>query len=143
MTSEENNQSSIDLAIQALLVLSHVARNMGDRIRIIAFSDRIIGDFSPPRQGNPMKKIINFVTTIQPEFVESNYSLVFSHLRNSIKKRSLVILISDLIDDINYPMFKKNLTVLGKKNAILFLLLRDRLLQEEADKEGENPGVKC
>ena len=136
MTSEENNQSSIDLAIQALLVLTHVAATMGDRIRVVAFSDKILGDFLPPKQGNPMKKIIRFVTPLQPEFVESNYSLLFSHLRSTIKKRSLVIFISDLIDDINYPLFKKNLSLLGKRNAILFLLLRDQLLQEEADREG-------
>jgi uncharacterized protein (DUF58 family) len=140
MTSEEKNQSSIDLAIQSLLVLAHVAQTMGDRIRIIAFSDRIIGDFSPPKQGNAMKKILGFVTPLQPEFVESNYSLVFSHLHNRIRKRSLIILVSDLIDDINYPLFKKNLTQLSRKNAILFLLLRDRLLQEEADKKGESIG---
>ena len=137
MTSEENNLSSLDHAVQALLVLSNAAVLMGDRIRIVAFSDRIIGDYSPPRYGNPMKKIINFITPIQAEFTESNYSLVFTHLQNSIKKRSLVILVSDLIDDINYNLFKKNLMLLGRRNAVLFLLLRDSLLQEAADSSAD------
>lgn len=135
MTSEENNLSSIDLAIEALLVLAHVAIKMGDRIRIITFSDKIKGDFSPPLHGNPMKKIINFLTPVQPEFVESNYSRVFSHLQKTVKKRSLIIVVTDLIDDINYTMFRDNLKLLSKKNALLLLLLKDRLLQEEANKE--------
>lgn len=140
MTSEEKGKSSIDLAVEALLLLSHVASSMGDRIRIITFSDRITGDFSPPRHGNVMKRIISFITPVQPEFVESNYGLVFSHLRHSLAKRSLVIFVTDLIDDINYDMFRKNLMQLGRRNAILFLLLRDRLLQEESEREGETTG---
>lgn len=138
MTSEENTLSSIDLAIEALLVLAHVAINMGDRIRIITFSDKVKGDFSPPLHGNPMKKIINFLTPIQPEFVESNYSRVFSHLQKTVKKRSLIIMVTDLIDDINYAMFRDNLKILNRKNAVLFLLLRDRLLQEEAIRVGHS-----
>ncbi len=138
MTSEEENLSSLDLAINALLVLSHVSVSMGDRIRIITFSDRIKGDFIPPRGGNPMRRIINFITPVQPEFVESNYPLIFSHLRKTVKKRSLIIFVSDIIDDINYNMFKTNFTHLAKRNAILFMLLRDKLLQQETDREAKN-----
>ena len=138
MTSEEKNMSSIDHAVQSLLLLTHAAVSMGDRVRVVAFSDRIIGDFSPPRNGNPMKKIIHFITPLQPEFTESNYSLVFSHLHNTVKKRSLIILVTDLIDDLNFDMFKTNLMLLSRRNAVLFLLLRDSLLQEEADRDAEN-----
>ncbi len=138
MTSEEKNLSSIDHAIQALLVLAHTAVSMGDRIRVVAFSDRIIGDFSPPRNGNPINKIISFITPIQPEFTESNYSLVFKHLQSSIKKRSLIIFVSDFIDDINYSLFKKHFIQLGKRNVVLFLLLRDSLLHEEAGSNAES-----
>ncbi len=138
MTSEERNMSSIDHALQSLLVLTHAAVSMGDRVRVVAFSDRIIGDFSPPRNGNPMKKIIHFVTPLQPEFTESNYSLAFAHLHNTVKKRSLIILLTDLIDDLNFDMFKNNLMLLSRRNAVLFILLRDSLLQEEADRDAVN-----
>jgi len=138
MTSEEGELSSLDLAINALLVLSHITITLGDHIRIIPFSDRIIGDFTSVRGKSSMKSILKFVTPIQAEFVESNYPLVFSHLQNTIRKRSLIIFVSDIIDDINYSMFKKNFSVLGKRHSLLFMLLRDRLLQEEANKESES-----
>jgi uncharacterized protein (DUF58 family) len=138
MTSEEGELSSLDLAINALLVLSHITITMGDRIRIIPFSDRIIGDFTSSRGKNPMKNIIRFITPVQAEFVESNYSLVFSHLQSTIRKRSLVIFVSDIIDDINYSLFRKYFSVLGKKHVLMFMLMRDKLLQMEADKDSDN-----
>ncbi len=138
MTSEEGRFSSIDLAINALLVLSYVTISMGDRIRIIPFSDRIIGDFTATGHKNPMQNIIRFISPVQAEFVESNYSLVFNYLFGNINKRSIVIFISDIIDDINYSLFRKNLSLLSKKHAFLFILLRDKILQEEAERESEN-----
>lgn len=138
MTSEEDNLSSLDLAINAILVLSYVAVSMGDRIRIITFSNTIKGDFTSSRGGNPMKKIINFITPVQPEFVESNYSLVFSHLLATVRKRSLIIFVSQIIDDINYSLFKSGFSMLSKKNAVLFMLLRDELLQREAEKAADS-----
>ena len=138
MTSEEGQLSALDLAIEALLLLSHVAQSMGDRIRVITFSDRITGDFTPRRRGSPMRSLMEFIAPVQAEFVESNYSLVFSHLQSTVKKRALVIFVTDLIDDINYSLFQKNLKRLGRRNAVLFLLLRDRLLQEEADRAGDS-----
>jgi len=138
MTSEEGRFSSIDLAINALIVLSHITISMGDRIRIIPFSDRIIGDFTAASHKNPMKNILKFISPVQAEFVESNYSLVFNYLFGKINKRSIVIFISDIIDDINYSLFKKNFSLLSRKHAFLFILLRDKILQEESDRESEN-----
>ncbi|MDC7126269.1 MAG: DUF58 domain-containing protein [Spirochaetales bacterium] len=138
MTSEEGKLSSLDLAINALLVLSHITISMGDRIRIIPFSDHIIGDYTSARGKNPMQSILKFITPIQAEFVESNYPLVFAHLQATIKKRSLIIFVSDIMDDINYSMFKKNFSLLGKKHSLLFMLLRDELLQQEANRASEN-----
>ena len=137
MTSEEGRMSALDLAVEALLLLSHVAQSVGDRIRVITFSDRITGDFTPRRRGNPMRSLMEFIAPVQAEFVESNYPLVFSHLQSTVKKRALVIFVTDLIDDINYSLFRTHLKRLGRRHAVLFLLLRDWLLQEEADKTGD------
>jgi len=138
MTSEEDHLSSLDLAINALLVLSHVAVSMGDRIRIITFSNKIKGDFTSSRGGNPMKNIINFITPVQPEFVESNYSLIFSHLLATVRKRSLIIFVSQIIDDINYSLFKSGFSMLSRRNAVLFMLLKDELLQREAERAADS-----
>lgn len=138
MSGEENNLSSLDHAVNGILTLSHVAANLGDNIRIIAFSDKIEGDLRSVKGHDKLKKVIKFITPIQPKFVESNYELVFNYLRTTMGKRSLVIFISDIIDDINYGMFKGNFSYMARKHQILFLLLRDVLLEREVYKTSSN-----
>lgn len=138
MSGEENNLSSLDHAVNGILTLSHIAANMGDNIRIIAFSDKIDGDLRSVKGHDKLKKIIKFITPLQPKFVESNYELAFNYLRTTMGKRSLIIFISDIIDDINYGMFKGNFSYMARKHQILFLLLRDILLETEAFKTSKS-----
>jgi uncharacterized protein (DUF58 family) len=80
-----------------------------------------------------MNKVLRFLTKLQPGFVESNYQQIFEHLKVRLKRRALIILFSDLIDDINYQLFYKYLSVLGRKHIPLIILLRDTLLMENAN----------
>lgn len=133
MTAEQKGMHSLDYAVNAALILSHVARKAGDSVTMFAFSDRIINELPPVKGKNMMNKILQFMTPLQPDFVESNYQQLFEHLEVRLKRRALIILFSDLIDDINYQLFYKHLSALSRKHLPLIILLRDTLLMENAD----------
>ena len=135
MTAEQDGLNSLDYAVNAALILSHVARKAGDSITVFAFSDRIVGELPPMKGKNMMNKVLRFLTKLQPEFVESDYQQIFEHLEVRLKRRALVIFFSDLIDDINYGLFYKHLSLLGRKHVPLILLLRDTLLMKNAELE--------
>lgn len=133
MTAEQKGLSALDYAVNAALILSYAAQKVGDSITIFAFADKIIGELPPVKGKNAMNKVLRFITKLQPDFVESNYQQVFEHLKIRLKRRALIILFSDLIDDINYELFYKYLSVLSRKHIPLIVLLRDILLMENAD----------
>lgn len=135
MTGEEEGLSSLDYSINASLLLAYIALAMGDTLRIIAFSDKIKGDSLALGGQHALKKVVKFVTPLQADLSESNYRMLFSYLRTHVKKRSLVIFVSDIIDDINYELFKKNFSSLSKRHALLYLLIRDTVLDKEASGE--------
>ena len=138
MTAEQNDLSTLDHAINSLLILSHIAFNAGDTINIVAFSDRII-DKTPQLKGrDSLKKITRFITKLNPEFVESNYSLMFNYLEQTQQKRALIIIITDMIDDINYELYKKRINWLSRKHFVLFILMQDSLLSQLANQETAN-----
>jgi uncharacterized protein (DUF58 family) len=138
MTAEQNGINTLDHAINSLLVLSHIAFNAGDTVNIVAFSDRII-DQTPPLKGrDSIKKITRFITRLEPEFVESNYALLFNYLEKNQKKRALMIIITDMIDDINYDLFKKRMHWLARKHFPLLVLMQDSLLSRHADQEASH-----
>ena len=133
MTAEQDGLSALDHSINALLILAHIIVGMGDRLSIIAFSDRIIGELPLVKGKNSIRKVSHFLARLQPEFVESNYRLVFSYLRTRVRKRSLIIFLSDMIDDINYAVFKHHLNFLNRRNVALFIMLRDVILVTAAE----------
>ncbi len=135
MCGEQNRFSSLDYAINAVLTLAHVAISLGDSIRVIAFSDKIDVDLKPPKGADKFTKVVKCLTPLQPKFVESNYSTVFSYIKKTSSKRALILFISDIMDDINYNVFKGNFIYLSKRHQILFLLLKDTLIEEHSFKE--------
>lgn len=137
MTAEQNGLHTLDYAVNAALILSYVAHKIGDSVTIFAFADKLIGELPPVKGKHMMNKILRFITKLQPSFVESNYQQLFEHLKVRLKRRALIILFSDLIDDINYSLFYKYLSVLSRKHIPLIILLRDILLMENADLPAE------
>jgi uncharacterized protein (DUF58 family) len=133
MTAEQDGLNSLDYAVNAALILAYVARKAGDNVTVFAFSDRIIGELPPVKGKGMMNKVLQFMTKLQPDFVESNYQQVFEHLEVRLKRRALVVFFSDLVDDINYGLFYKYLSMLGRKHIPLMILLRDTLLMKNAD----------
>lgn len=57
----------------------------------------------------------------------------FAHLEQTQKKRALIILFTDMLDDINYELFKKRINLLSRKHFVLLVLLRDNLLSKHAE----------
>jgi uncharacterized protein (DUF58 family) len=133
MTSEQFGLSALDYAINGVLILSHIALKLGDNIRIIAFADKIIGEVPQTKGIKAINRINHFISGLSPNFVESNYSLAFEYLRNRLKKRSLVIFFTNMIDDIKYTIFKKYFGILNRRHITLFILLKDILLVKHAD----------
>ncbi|MGD8401123.1 MAG: DUF58 domain-containing protein [Bacillota bacterium] len=139
MTAEQHGLSTLDHAVNSVLILAHIAFNAGDTVGIVAFSDHIRGALTQLKGRDSIKKITHFLTRLQPELVESNYELVFDYLEQSQKKRSLCIILTDMIDDINYELFKTRIAGLSRKHLVLLILLQDSLLAAHAKRVDYHP----
>lgn len=90
--------SKLDCAINATVLLSHVAASMGDAVGLLLFSDQII-HFVPPRKGKVQTGvIIEALYGAQPSLVEPDYQAAYENLISRRVRRALVITFTDLID---------------------------------------------
>ena len=90
--------SKLDCAINATVLLSHVAASMGDSVGLLLFSDSVL-NFLPPRKGRVQTGlIIEALYNIQPALVEADYQLATEYLLGRKMRRALVITFTDLID---------------------------------------------
>ena len=133
MTNLSNGISLLDHSLNAMLMLSYIALKQGDSVGLICFSDTVHA-YIPPRSGmNQTSQLLHAVFNRFPSLVESRYDQAFLYLNTHCKKRSLVVLVTNLIDEVNALSVQNYLTNLVGRHLPLGLLLRDHRLFDAAD----------
>ncbi|MBX3411295.1 MAG: DUF58 domain-containing protein [Pirellulales bacterium] len=142
MTNQAEGLSLLDHALNAMLMLGYVALNRGDSVGMIAFSDEI-HTFVPPRGGRAqMNRLLHASFDRFPRLVESRYDKAFLYLAAQCRKRSLVILITNVIDEVNSNQIERYLGNLVGRHLPLGVLLRDHSVFSAVDVAGEPQGAE-
>lgn len=133
MTGEAAGVSLLDHALNAMLMLSFVALRRSDQVGLLCFSDRI-HSFVPPAGGRGQtNRLLHAAYDRFPKMVESRYDEAFLHLASHVRKRTLVILITNVIDDVNAHQISRHLRALSGRHLPLGVLLRDHALFDAVD----------
>ena len=135
MTNMSSGLSLLDHAFNAMLMLSWVALRQSDTVGLCCFSDEIHG-FVPARGGmGQMNHLLHACFNRFPRRVESRYDQAFRYLATHARKRSLVVLITNVIDEVNANQVERYLTNLVGRHLPLGVLLRDHRLFDAVDTE--------
>src|SRR5699024_2569538 len=91
---EEGNR--LEKTFEASITVAAAALKNNDYVSVLAFSNEI-KVFVPPEKGmNQLQKILQSIYHLQADAKESNYALAMSYLQTAQKKRSLLLLFSDI-----------------------------------------------
>lgn len=135
MTNEAAGLSLLDHALNAMLMLSYVALRQGDQVGLVHFSDDI-HSFIPPCGGmRQMNRLLHASFDRFPRLVESRYDQAFRYLAAHCRKRSLVVLLTNIIDEVNASQVDQYLANLVGRHLPLGVLLRDHRLFDPAEPE--------
>ncbi len=132
MTNTSEGISLLDHAFNAALMLSYVALRKGDSVGLLCFADEVQA-FVPPRGGlNQMNRLLHASFDRFPRLVESRYDQAFVYLNSRLRKRSLVVLITNVIDEVNSTQVSRYLTSVVGRHLPLGVLLRDHAIFDAA-----------
>lgn len=135
MTNHSAGISLLDHALNAALMLSYVALRQGDSVGMICFADKVLS-YVPPRGGmNQMNQLLHSSFDRFPQLVESRYDDAFLYLHTHCKKRSLVVLITNVIDEVNSHQIQSYLGNVVGQHLPLGVILRDHHLFDAADRD--------
>lgn len=97
MTAEVGGMTRLDHALDACLLLAQAAALRDDRIGLLAFSDTV-ERFVPPAKGRAaVESIVDAVFDLEPKLVESDYERAFAQLAARHRRRSLLVLFTDVL----------------------------------------------
>lgn len=86
----------LDSALSAALLLAEVAAQHGDRVGLLVFSDRVERFIPPARL--PLSRLAEPLVDVRARLVEPDYPGAFAFLSRQLRRRSLVVLFTDVID---------------------------------------------
>jgi uncharacterized protein (DUF58 family) len=128
MCAKDDDCSHFDHALDATLLLAYVGLRQGDAVGLMTMSGQHL--WLAPRKSHAMVSLIlNRVYGLQPGLLTSDYHQAAVELSKRLKKRALVVLISNLRDEDDETLLPA-LRLLQKRHLVLFASLRERALDE-------------
>ncbi|MGQ7280111.1 DUF58 domain-containing protein [Brevibacillus thermoruber] len=128
MGVELDGQTKLDLSLEAALTLAAVALRQGDQVALLAFSHEIKVYVPPGRGLAHLHTLLEAVFDLQSDFVESNPLQALEYLHRQQKRRSLMVLFSDMENYLLEDQLAAYLWRIRRSHLLLLLSLADPLL---------------
>lgn len=133
MTGVESGLSRFDHALNATLMLAHVAARGGDRVGVVGFDDEVRVFIAPQAGPSAGRTLIQATYDLHARLVEPDYDLAFHHLSRRVKSRSLVVLFTHVIDSSVAEVLVRRTRALGSRHLPLIVLFRDLAVESMLD----------
>ncbi|MBC8353627.1 MAG: DUF58 domain-containing protein [Planctomycetes bacterium] len=122
-------QSKLDLVIEIAAMLMFSALKNNDKVGLITFCDDVI-DFIPPRKGKAhVLRMIRQLVDIHPVARETKIDAALEFLNRVQKRRSVVFLISDFLDDLP----RKTIAISNRRHDLTAITVSDQREQALPD----------
>ncbi|MFT4841761.1 MAG: hypothetical protein ACI8UD_001889 [Planctomycetota bacterium] len=118
----------LDRAIQAALELAFVSLRTGDRVGVYSFADQPQRALMPLAGVHAMHAIQEQLVALDYSDQETNFTLGMTQLLQQLRRRTLLVLFTDFLDSVTAELMLRNLGWLARKHLLLFVALRDPLL---------------
>jgi uncharacterized protein (DUF58 family) len=129
MTARINQETKLDSAVHAALALMSAAARAGDNAGLLVFGRRIKSFLMPSRGRDHMDAALEALYGVEPEMIEPSYSRAFEFIAANSKKRSLVVLLTDLVDEEGSKELLTSLKLLRPRHLPLVVTIADRDLR--------------
>lgn len=117
--------AKLDYAINSALLLSYVALLKGDYAGMLTFADDVRSYLAPKRGKLQFQRMLEALYHVQFEMVEANHARALSYLGTRQRRRSLVVVYTDLVTlDAARPMIAQ-LASLARRHIPLCVLIAD------------------
>jgi len=99
MTTQVDELSRLDYAINASILMTYVAMKQGDHIGMVAFSDKVERYVPPIKGRQALGRMNEALYRLEPRLCEPNYERACHFLALRHRKRSLVVIFTDVINE--------------------------------------------
>lgn len=125
MTAEVLGLTQFDHALNAALMLGHVAVRTGDQVGLVAFDAALRAYVSPARGRGAPSRLIRASYDLHPRLVEPDYDGAFQKIAARQRKRALIVIFTQVLDATVARTLSLYCRELSKHHLPLVVLFRD------------------
>ncbi len=133
MTAVVEQLSQFDHALNASLLMAHVATRGGDKVGILSFDETVRSFVAPEGGPQASRRLVQASYDIEPRLVESNYEAACAQVALKLRRRSLLVVFTQLVDDRAARTLARHLRALSGRHLPLVVLLEDTDLVSMAE----------
>ncbi len=137
MLAQDGELSHFDHSLNALLLLSYVALRQGDSVGVSTFSNEERRFVKPVKGVANIKRLLNGVYDLQPGAATPDYSSGARDLLVRQRKRSLVLILTNLRDD-DYEDLQSAVQLLKKYHKVVVASLQEQAIIEQLEQPVES-----
>jgi uncharacterized protein (DUF58 family) len=115
----------LDYTVNASLMLTYVAGIRGDKVGLLAFADEVKKYLAPKGGKGQFYRMLALLYGIESEPVESDYTRAFAYLGAKHKKRSLIVIFSDLASGLSAKSLIAQVAPLWPRHLPLFVAINE------------------
>lgn len=129
MTARIESETKFDAAVHAALALMSAATRGGDNAGLLVFARRVDVYLPPGRGREQSEAALEALHAIEPQMIEPSYTRACEFIAAKTKRRALVVLLTDLVDEEGSRELLASLKLLRPRHLPLVVTIGDRDLQ--------------
>jgi uncharacterized protein (DUF58 family) len=132
MRSPVGEIAKLDYAVNAVLLLTYVATQKGDKVGLLAFADAVSTWMSPRAGKAQFQRMLELLYAVEGAPVEPDYAEAFAALEARRLKHSLVLVFTELTGSVSTDLLLQNMVRLRARHLPLLVTVRDPTVQSMA-----------
>lgn len=129
-----------DYAINACVLLAWVATQARDQVGLAAFGREMRTLTAPGKGPAHFDRVIEALTPLEATAEEPDYRAAFLRLAYTVRKRSLIVVMTDLPDPVSSESLLGELQYLTSRHLVLVVAISDYEMKELLERRPANEG---
>jgi uncharacterized protein (DUF58 family) len=138
MQSPVAQMAKLDYVVNAVLLLGYVATGKGDKVGMMSFANDVQHYLSPRQGRGQFYRMLELLYAVEAQPVESDYGRALSYLSAKQRKRSLVVIFTDLTHGISLEGLVKHVSLLARRSLPLVVTISDPDVVQAAQQRPED-----
>jgi uncharacterized protein (DUF58 family) len=129
MNATEGEFAKLDHAVNAAMLLAHVALSRGDRVGLCTFSGKVHAWLTPRGNMAQNRLIGEALYDLRGDYTESDHARCLKFVASRYPKRSLLVVLTDFVDGTTAAEMVAHLQLAARRHVVLLAAMKDAFLK--------------